>query len=567
MVCEWDSFTLSATVVIKSGKTAQTLAYADSTNSDPSVALIEVLQSLRTQGWQGDRAVVLTPSVMTALVELPVSPSKPKPLSQMHELVRWEVEPLLMQHQLQWSLGQLMEVRGLLTAEQVQEINHAQKSQNPQPGVGPERKSIKRFGELAIAQGYVTAEQAKPLFEIQDWLRGEDDEIECGWVAHGEVDDVPGVWHWQVTTTYKSILTKWQELCQEHQLELQGLFPLTGNALALLDEVDKNTVVLETSTILTSALHLKKQELVQLHHHLNRGANRLSNCLEAYHSVQVDKQPSVYVSTPDDITDELQKELSTALGLNISALRTQHDKTLSTAKRAVAHHILGLKGGKKITMVRPGGPLPPPLKRIETQAAVLALVLCLLIASSEVMLTLQHKTVSAEKAEIDERAKVLDDAVARIKKQRDEIDKRKAELEQQKEDQRRMESRLSFFGVELTDRAVLVQAILGILQNNINDQIVVHRIDEMGRRVGIQPPAVPLNMPGVIEADNFNIDAWALTEAAAQEFVQNMKLAVAPWSMEVRDIQVMEKPGPMNLDGYAVSLSLVRVIPELGMES
>jgi hypothetical protein len=74
-------------------------------------------------------------------------------------------------------------------------------------------------------------------------------------------------------------------------------------------------------------------------------------------------------------------------------------------------------------------------------------------------------------------------------------------------------------------------------------------------------------MPGVIEADNFNIDAWALSEAAAQEFVQNMKLAVAPWSMEVRDIQVMEKPGPMNLDGYSVSLSLVRVIPEQVVES
>jgi hypothetical protein len=154
-----------------------------------------------------------------------------------------------------------------------------------------------------------------------------------------------------------------------------------------------------------------------------------------------------------------------------------------------------------------------------------------------------------------------------LKKQRDEIDRRKAELEQQKQDQRRMESRLSFFGVELTDRAVLVQAILGILQNNINEQIIVHRIDEMGRRVGVQPPVAPLNMPGVIEADNFNIDAWALSEAAAQEFVQNMKLAVAPWSMEVRDIQVMEMPGPMNLDGYSVSLSLVRVMPEQGIES
>jgi hypothetical protein len=45
-----------------------------------------------------------------------------------------------------------------------------------------------------------------------------------------------------------------------------------------------------------------------------------------------------------------------------------------------------------------------------------------------------------------------------------------------------------------------------------------------------------------------------------------MKLAVAAWSMEVRDIQVIEKNGPMNLAGYSVSLSLVRVISQSELE-
>jgi len=561
MVCEWDGFSLSAAAVYKAGKTVQIVAQAESTHIEPATAFTEVLQSLRTQGWLGNQLVVLTPSVMTALIELPVSPAKPKPLSQMHEMVRWEIEPLLMQHQLQWSLGLLMESRGLLTPEQVQEINQAQKS-HTQTGVSADRKSIRRFGDLAVAQGYVTTEQAKPLMEIQEWLRGEDDDIECGWVAHGEVDDVPGVWHWQVSATHHSVISKWEELCQEHQLHLQGLFPLTGHVSALLQDIDKNTVVLEASGLLTTALHLKKQELVQMHHFLNRSASILNSCLEAYHSMQLVKQPSVYVSAPDAVIDDLCKELSTALGVNVSPVITQQERKLSAGMLVASHHVLGLKGAKQVAMVRPGGPLPPVVKRIETQTGILALVLVLVIVTSEVTLAIQHNAISAEKAEIDARAKVLDEAVARIKRQRDEIDKRKAELVRQKEDQRRMESRLSFFGVELTDRAVLVQAILGILQNNINEQIIVHRIDELGRRVGIQPPVAPLNMPGVIETDNFNIDAWALTEAAAQEFVQNMKLAVSAWSMEVRDIQVMEKPGPMNLDGYAVSMSLIRVIPE-----
>jgi hypothetical protein len=70
----------------------------------------------------------------------------------------------------------------------------------------------------------------------------------------------------------------------------------------------------------------------------------------------------------------------------------------------------------------------------------------------------------------------------------------------------------------------------------------------------------------MVETDNFNIDAWALTESAAQEFVQNMKLSVTAWDMEVRDIQVIEKAGPMNLAGYSVSMSLVRVISQSELE-
>lgn len=189
-----------------------------------------------------------------------------------------------------------------------------------------------------------------------------------------------------------------------------------------------------------------------------------------------------------------------------------------------------------------------------------------LIVISEITMSIQHASISKEKAEIDERADVLDAAVDRIKKQREAIDKQKAELAEQKENQRRMQARLEFFGQELPERALLVQAILGVLQNNINEQIIVTRVDEMGRRATVQPSATPLNKPGVIETDNFNVDAWAMTESAAQEFVQNMKLSVAAWDMEVRDIQVVEKTGPMNLAGYSVSMSLVRVVPEAELE-
>ncbi|WP_439136118.1 hypothetical protein [Pseudomaricurvus sp.] len=565
MVCEWTGVSMQAAAFAKTAKKLQVLATASSDSIDPAVAFSQLLSSLQTQGWKGKDVVVLTPSVMSAMVELPVSPKKPKPVTQMHELVRWEVEPLLMQHQLQWTLGQLMESHGMLSAEQVLEINQAQKLQK-QDSNKVDRKANKRFGELALELGYVTREQAQSLFVVQDWLRGEDDDVICGWSAQGEVDDAPGVWNWMATGTHQSIMSKWHELCQDYNLQLTGLMPLTGNSVALIEHADKHLVVLETTEFITTSTHLKRDVIISVQHFVNRSASMLDACLEVFHAENA-QHPGVVLAAPPESLPNLRRSLSSALANEPDLVMFDEREGLSPGLFAAGRLFFGLKGANKISIVRPDGPLPPTWDRPETQVSVLLGALLFLVIVSEITMSIQHAAISRDKAEIDARAEVLDTAVARINKQRDEIEQRKAELEQQKDNQRRMEARLKFFGTELPDRAILVQAILGILQNNINDQIVVNRIDEMGRRVGIQPPTTPLNLPNVIETDNFNIDAWALTESAAQEFVQNIKLAVTAWSMEVRDIQVIEKTGPFNLAGYSVSLSLIRVIPKTEIEA
>ena len=556
MVCEWTGVSMQAAAINRAGKKLQVLATANSDNIDPTVAFSQILSSLKTQGWKGNNVIVLTPSVMSAMVELPVSPKKPKPVEQMHELVRWEVEPLLMQHQQQWTLGQLMESHGMLSASQVLEINQTQKRYK-QEGIKYEH-GTKRFGEVALELGYVTRDQAQSLFVVQDWLRGEDDEIMCGWSAQGEVDDAPGVWNWLTTATYQSLLDKWQELCQDYNLTLAGLMPLTGNSVALIEQAEKHVVVLETTEFMTTSTHLRRQQITSVQHYANRSASMLDSFLEVFHAENA-QHPGLVLAAPPDNLPDLKRSLSSALANEPALVMFDQKEGVSPGLFAAGRLFFGLRGSRKISMVRPGGPLPAPMQRPEVQAGALVGGLLFLIVLTEIVMSVQYSSISKEKAEIDQRAEVLDAAVARIDKQRAEIEERKAELARQKENQRRMEARLKFFGNELPDRALLVQAILGILQNNTTEQIVVNRIDEMGRRVGIEPPRTPLNKPGVIETDNFNIDAWALTESAAQEFVQNMKLAVTAWDMEVRDIQVVEKTGPMNLAGYSVSLSLVRV--------
>lgn len=564
LVCEWDSRVLRGYVFNRVGKKLHVTAQSEVEGLSPELAIKELQETLREQGWRGKQVIVLSPSTMSTIVELPISPKKPKPIEQMQELVRWEVEPILMQHQSQWTLGFLLESHGFITAEQANEIQALQKRQTQGIGAlkGVDRTPSKRFGELALDMGFATQEQVQSLFVAQDWLRTEEDEVTCGWSPQGEVDDAPGVWNWLVTATFKSSLRKWQEVCEDNHLQLLGMMPLTGNCLALFEQQDKSAILLESNTLMTSALRLHRQNVTSVHHHVNRSSSMLDAILEVYHSENASNNPAIFMACPDDQLPELRDTLKAAVGHDINLIPENNLEAISPGALAAARHFFNLRGGRRISMVRDGGPLPPRFQRQETQAGILVASIIVLVLFAETITYFQHSTASSQKAEIDARAKVLDDAVARINAQRAEINKRKDQLEEQKRNQQRMESRLTFFGKEMPERALVVQAILGIVQNTVNEQIIINRIDEMGRRVGIQPDSAPVLRPGFIVKDNFNIDAWALTESAGQEFVQNMKLSVAAWDMEVRDIQVMEKIGPMNMPGYSVSMSLLHLIPQ-----
>ncbi|CAN0600355.1 unnamed protein product, partial [Laminaria digitata] len=119
LVCESDGLTLRAAVISREGNRLVTHQHAVSNLLDPGLALTEVVNSIRTNGWSGGQAVLLTPAAMSSLIELPINPKKPKPLPQMQALIRWEAEPLLLQQQNQWSIGYLMIKQGLMTPEQV----------------------------------------------------------------------------------------------------------------------------------------------------------------------------------------------------------------------------------------------------------------------------------------------------------------------------------------------------------------------------------------------------------------------------------------------------------------
>jgi hypothetical protein len=140
-----------------------------------------------------------------------------------------------------------------------------------------------------------------------------------------------------------------------------------------------------------------------------------------------------------------------------------------------------------------------------------------------------------------------------------QVEQRKKELKDRKSDQQREQLRFTFFGEELPDRASLVQTILGILQESISENIIVNSIDETKRQTAFRPLSPQINKNKRVEVENFNLQAWALTETAAQQFIQTLKKFSSPWGLEILDSNVVGQLGPKNLQGFMVTLRIVKL--------
>src|SRR5690606_21613658 len=100
-----------------------------------------------------------------------------------------------------------------------------------------------------------------------------------------------------------------------------------------------------------------------------------------------------------------------------------------------------------------------------------------------------------------------------------------------------------FFAVELPTRAAFVQNLLNELVNTVGEDVVINAVEET---------------PNL----GFRIAGWALSESAAQHFIQSFKSAMAFWNVDVVDPIVRAQAGRLGMMGYDVHFRLVEIQPE-----
>jgi hypothetical protein len=77
--------------------------------------------------------------------------------------------------------------------------------------------------------------------------------------------------------------------------------------------------------------------------------------------------------------------------------------------------------------------------------------------------------------------------------------------------------------------------------------------------MGSSPTLPPKPDDKSVEVENVVLEAWALSETAAQVFIKRVTDTVSIWDLQVRDPKVTFNKGPMNANGFSISMRLVKL--------
>lgn len=134
---------------------------AESGHFDLDMGTREVCDQLSGRTRLPRAGVLVTSDAVPALLSLPVDPDSERPPEQMQQLVRWEIEPRLLEHISSFQLGTLLLTRGVLTREQLQEVLRSQARSSAEG-------ARTRFGRVAMELGYITPLQLEEGLTIQE---------------------------------------------------------------------------------------------------------------------------------------------------------------------------------------------------------------------------------------------------------------------------------------------------------------------------------------------------------------------------------------------------------------
>lgn len=205
----------------------------ESARTDFQGALDELLERLAARGLSNlpRRTDLFSDHVIAAELKLPIDPARPRPRSEMTEIVRWELDPLIMERIAGHPLGEILVERGRFEAHDVQSVLAEQTERRAGAALARGRH---RFGALSLELGLIDREQLEECLTLQQRYREFGESCLCGFQGRrSQVASAPGKFAWMACGVDAARAEEWRAALAERGLRLERIFPLPVEHAAL----------------------------------------------------------------------------------------------------------------------------------------------------------------------------------------------------------------------------------------------------------------------------------------------------------------------------------------------
>jgi len=551
LVLQSGSFGLRA-AVFKSDKEhahsyASIKAFAYSRQVDFTRAIAEITQQLKKDyGSVPKRCVLISPSLVSAILSLPVSPIKPKANGDMQELIRWEIDGAQNDDAKQWLIGSMLVERGYLTPNQREEIIAELHIRQDMGGDA----ALTCFGDLAVELKYLSIEQLQECFALQNKLVDVEQDYIFGYQAEqsenindqefsGLSDDALSTdsdnqsnHNWLVAGLARGIRKHWHGAFALNGLKLEAFYPNNGasfSALGLRSE-DNKQCLLEVHTSHLVFVQGSNKNVKNISSKARHDGNlTLDEVLALCPENLANNYDYLYIYSPDDALDELSFALGEHLNIEVRPL-IQAEPSFALPQHfsasnllpfiGVANHFLNFsEQGRACSVVAKDK--EPPLWQKLTQPKVIisiaaSIVMCIAIGFivwMQVNLATQEERLVGLEKRWSEENKVKQQ-YSKVQTEYLQLSKKITELETEIKQNNKLSKYLK---KELLPAGVTVPGALSAIANSINQGVIIEQV--------------------TLRTDAITIDGRALKTSNASEFAQQLNENLKPWRYQVGDTQ------------------------------
>jgi hypothetical protein len=539
LVLKCDCLSLRATVIKGQADKLNVLASVMSWETDPVVALTDVITQLKNQLGPSlpSEAILMHINAIPNLVEITENTNSATPTN-LAEMMRWEMDGVVADLSPVWDLGWILLGRGYLTQEQRDRLLELAMQEKALSSRHTGGKAL-RVGELAVRERMATQEQVKDCLQLQEKLQLPDQSLITQWrpvpkmPSEFSTDDTfDATQHYICSAMPIAQHLQWINAFNKvsgnkglPKLKLKQVYPIAGSTLTLPEIHDEvlmvtefhpayalcalleNGVIQDIVTLKASSYPLEIDLVVQT---LQSG--RFADA-ERWLIANVDGQTLSFFDELEGRINLRAEYLPKASRLSLDVPATVKNNVL--AELGAASHFFG----RGPLLVSPLGGTPPPEPFYRRQgvrvAASIALV-PMIIGGFEV---LNQWEISSLRNELIEKEKTLSGMGDQREISQSDIDKMNQNIELYKgleQELAGLQYQKQLVQQVMLKRQNFVEKILPTLSHSINDGVI---LDSM------------------VETDwyHFTLTGRSIDQSSIDDFYRVLSINLQPLQMTIVD--------------------------------